>query len=174
MSTCVTLSFLFLFVFACVLGLFVQISMCLPCILRSHTCTYRDRDRDRDSFQSLCVCVHRFFSYSLFTGHLLAVMYLQRGPPIAENETTTHRTHRTHRLGFFDKLLHQCPLESPCRGTGRKRDGICCSYSFITFCQNKYRRLLFFTVTVAQRRAFKDYLTDVCFCSKDKKIRNKY
>ncbi len=123
------------------------IPMCLPCILRSHTCTYRDRDRDRDSFQSLCVCVHRFFSYSLFTGH---------------------------RLGFFDKLLHQCPLESPCRGTGRKRDGICCSYSFITFCQNKYRRLLFFTVTVAQRRAFKDYLTDVCFCSKDKKMRNKY
>jgi hypothetical protein len=28
---------------------------------------------------------------------MLAVMYLQRGPPIAENETTTHRTHRTHR-----------------------------------------------------------------------------
>jgi hypothetical protein len=24
----------------------------------------------------------------------LAVMYLQRGPPIAENEPTTHRTHR--------------------------------------------------------------------------------
>jgi hypothetical protein len=28
---------------------------------------------------------------------MLAVMYLQRGPPIAENESTTHRTHRTHR-----------------------------------------------------------------------------
>jgi hypothetical protein len=28
---------------------------------------------------------------------MLAVMYLERGPPIAENETTTHRTHRTHR-----------------------------------------------------------------------------
>ncbi len=27
----------------------------------------------------------------------LAVMYLQWGPPIAENESTTHRTHRTHR-----------------------------------------------------------------------------
>ncbi len=25
-------------------------------------------------------------------------LYLQRGPPIAENGTTTHRTHRTHRL----------------------------------------------------------------------------
>ncbi len=24
-------------------------------------------------------------------------MYLQRGPPIPENEATTHRTHRTHR-----------------------------------------------------------------------------
>ncbi len=29
---------------------------------------------------------------------MLAVMYLQRGPPITENESTTHRTHRTHRL----------------------------------------------------------------------------
>ncbi len=28
----------------------------------------------------------------------MAVMYLQRGPLSAENETTTHRTHRTHRL----------------------------------------------------------------------------
>jgi hypothetical protein len=25
-------------------------------------------------------------------------MYLQQGPPIAENETTTHRTHRTHNV----------------------------------------------------------------------------
>jgi hypothetical protein len=30
----------------------------------------------------------------------LAVMYLQRGPPIAENKLTTHRTHRTHRSLF--------------------------------------------------------------------------
>ena len=29
---------------------------------------------------------------------MLAVMYLQRGPPIVENETTTHRTHRMHRM----------------------------------------------------------------------------
>ncbi len=28
----------------------------------------------------------------------LAVMYLQRGPPIAENKSTMHRTHRTHRF----------------------------------------------------------------------------
>ncbi len=28
-------------------------------------------------------------------GETLAVMYLQRGPPIAENKPTTHRTHRT-------------------------------------------------------------------------------
>ncbi len=28
----------------------------------------------------------------------LAVMYLQRGPPIAENNPTTHRTHRTQYL----------------------------------------------------------------------------
>ena len=26
-----------------------------------------------------------------------AVMYLQQGPPIAENNPTTHRMHRTHR-----------------------------------------------------------------------------
>jgi hypothetical protein len=31
----------------------------------------------------------------------LAMMYLQRGPPIAENKSTTHRTHRTHRRFFF-------------------------------------------------------------------------
>jgi hypothetical protein len=30
-------------------------------------------------------------------GRNYAVMYLQRGPPIAENNPTTHRTHRTHR-----------------------------------------------------------------------------
>jgi hypothetical protein len=39
-------------------------------------------------------------STGVMLGHaceMLAVMYLQRGPPIAENETTTHRTHRTHR-----------------------------------------------------------------------------
>ncbi len=37
-------------------------------------------------------------STSVMLGHaceMLAVMYLQRGPQIAENETTTHRTHRT-------------------------------------------------------------------------------
>jgi hypothetical protein len=34
------------------------------------------------------------------------VMYLQRGPPIAENNSTTHRTHRTHRG----------PLQKACRG----------------------------------------------------------
>ncbi len=36
----------------------------------------------------------------LMLGHAcetLAVMYLQRGPPIVENQSTTHRTHRTHR-----------------------------------------------------------------------------
>jgi hypothetical protein len=27
----------------------------------------------------------------------LAVMYLQRGPPIAENKPTTHRSHKTYR-----------------------------------------------------------------------------
>ena len=39
-------------------------------------------------------------STSVMLGHaceMLAVMYLQPGPPIAENETTTHGTHRTHR-----------------------------------------------------------------------------
>jgi hypothetical protein len=39
-------------------------------------------------------------STSVMLGHaceMLAVMYLQRGPPIAENESTPHRTHRTHR-----------------------------------------------------------------------------
>ncbi len=29
--------------------------------------------------------------------NFVTVMYLQRGPLTAENETTTHRTHRTHR-----------------------------------------------------------------------------
>jgi hypothetical protein len=28
-------------------------------------------------------------------------MHLQQGPPIAENETTTHRTHRTSGQGLF-------------------------------------------------------------------------
>ncbi len=39
-------------------------------------------------------------SISVIFGHaceMLAVMYLQRGPPIAENETTTHRTHSIER-----------------------------------------------------------------------------
>ncbi len=30
-------------------------------------------------------------------GRAVAMTYLQRGPPIAENNPTTHRTHRTHR-----------------------------------------------------------------------------
>jgi hypothetical protein len=38
-----------------------------------------------------------------------AVMYLQRGPPIAENNPTTHRTHRTHRT----------PSASPTVGGGQ-------------------------------------------------------
>jgi hypothetical protein len=45
----------------------------------------------------------RAMGCSLMLGHtceMLAVMYLQRGPPIAENESTTHRTHRTHRWGL--------------------------------------------------------------------------
>ncbi len=57
------------------------------------------------------VCTHWYTHCSIHTyvymhfchghGHAcetLAVMYLQRGPPIAENKSTTHRTHRTHRM----------------------------------------------------------------------------
>ena len=48
----------------------------------------------------------------------LAVMYLQRGPPTAENKTTTHRTHRTHRtlamyvfyLMYTHSDIHSCSL----------------------------------------------------------------
>jgi hypothetical protein len=43
-------------------------------------------------------------STSVMFGHaceMLAVMYLQRGPPIAENEATTHRTDRTLRAVPF-------------------------------------------------------------------------
>jgi hypothetical protein len=39
-------------------------------------------------------------STSVMLGHackMLAVMYLQQGPPIEENESTTHRTLRTHK-----------------------------------------------------------------------------
>ncbi len=36
------------------------------------------------------------FWSSLAACETLAAMYLQRGPPIAENKSTTHRTHRTH------------------------------------------------------------------------------
>jgi hypothetical protein len=44
---------------------------------------------------------------SVMLGHaceMLAVMYLQRGPPIAENETTTHRTHRTVSIDFLGTI----------------------------------------------------------------------
>ncbi len=51
-------------------------------------------------FVCIHTCIHSWRrSTSVMLGHaceMLAVMYLQRGPPIAENESTTHRTHRTH------------------------------------------------------------------------------
>jgi hypothetical protein len=52
----------------------------------------------------------------------LSRLYLQRGPPIAENKPTTHRTHRTHRLGPMHTSVmshwvswwgHGIPLQGP-------------------------------------------------------------
>jgi hypothetical protein len=45
------------------------------------------------------VCVYLYMLSSLSA-------YLQRGPPIAENKSTTHRTHRTHRTQRKNKI-HQ-------------------------------------------------------------------
>jgi hypothetical protein len=53
----------------------------------------------------------------------LAAMYLQRGPPIAENKSTTHRTHRTpQKHDFYPRSLHQWT----CRRLGLTT---CCEYA---------------------------------------------
>jgi hypothetical protein len=41
--------------------------------------------------------IHQCHAWSCFC-EMLALMYLQQGPQIVENETTPHRTHRMHRM----------------------------------------------------------------------------
>ena len=48
--------------------------------------------------------IHQSLGVIMMLGHAcekLTVMYLQRGPPIAENKPTMHRTHRTHRTTLY-------------------------------------------------------------------------
>jgi hypothetical protein len=58
--------------------------------------------------QTRCYVSSAWRSTRVMLGHAcetLAVMYLQRGSPIAENKSTTHRTHGTHRTLSVRKVL---------------------------------------------------------------------
>ncbi len=76
----------------CVVGLFPAVRGPRPTEPRF---VWRSSKRNSDSpcFSSRLLFVHLYPFHQLHACETLATMFLQRGPPIAENKSTTHRAH---------------------------------------------------------------------------------